>query len=128
MEPLRATVLRNGAITLVVGTVIALAWRRVDWITALLMALWPSFGGHFIEVGFLNWFRPRLSRGRNLQTAARLVVWFVGGVALSAGMTLTSHRHLWTWWVGGAAFIGIELVAHGGLFLRGQPNFYDGRG
>jgi hypothetical protein len=32
------------------------------------------------------------------------------------------------WWLGGLAFIGLELVAHLPLQLRGQPNFYNGRG
>ncbi len=32
------------------------------------------------------------------------------------------------WWLGGLAFIGIELVAHLALLLRGRPSFYDGRG
>ena len=33
-----------------------------------------------------------------------------------------------TWWVAGFAFIGIELVAHLGLQLRGRPSFFNGRG
>jgi hypothetical protein len=32
------------------------------------------------------------------------------------------------WWVGGVAFIGIELVVHLALQVRGRPSFYNGRG
>ena len=31
------------------------------------------------------------------------------------------------WWLGGLAFIGIELLAHLLLQLRGRPSFYNGR-
>jgi hypothetical protein len=36
--------------------------------------------------------------------------------------------HLPAWWFGGIAFIGIELLAHLALQLRGRPSFYNGRG
>jgi hypothetical protein len=36
------------------------------------------------------------------------------------------HWHIW--WLGGFAFIGIELMAHLTLQLRGRPNFYNGLG
>lgn len=65
----------------------------------------------------------------------RLGVWFVGGTALAFGMFATATalasypREQWpAWWMGGAAFIGVELVAHAAIQLRGFPNFYDGRG
>jgi hypothetical protein len=36
--------------------------------------------------------------------------------------------HWPAWWLGGLAFIGIEIVVHLMLQLRGQPSFYNGRG
>ncbi|MDB5292193.1 MAG: hypothetical protein JWL69_3434, partial [Phycisphaerales bacterium] len=69
------------------------------------------------------------------QIAARVGVWFAGGVALAIGMRLTAMalagfrpRHWPAWWVGGLAFVGIELVVHLVLQLRGRPSFYNGRG
>jgi hypothetical protein len=38
------------------------------------------------------------------------------------------RAHWPRWWLGGLVFIGIELVAHLVLRLRGRPNFYNGRG
>jgi len=32
------------------------------------------------------------------------------------------------WALGGPVFVGIELVAHLGLWLAGRPSVYDGRG
>jgi hypothetical protein len=97
--------------------------------------LWPSFGGHWVDVWFLNWLRPRLSVARAVQVWARLGVWFVGGIGLALGMALTAIAlnefvpARWpVLWFGGLAFIGIELVAHLALQLRGRPSFYNGRG
>jgi hypothetical protein len=97
--------------------------------------LWPALGGHFVELLFLNWLRPRLSTTRAVHVMARVGVWFIGGIVLLFGMQLTSTAvgavlpaQRPAWWVGGLAFIGIELVAHLFLKMRGRPNFYDGRG
>jgi len=135
-EPLRATLVRTVGIAIVAGGALAywrggLAW----WPLASALVLWPSFGGHWIELWFLNWLRPRLPDTRGVQVAARLATWFVGGIALALGMRLTAvalaglRRPLWVaWWMAGLAFIGIELVAQLALQLRGRPSFFNGRG
>jgi hypothetical protein len=128
--------LRTGTIAIIVGAAIA-SFRGgpARWPIATLLVLWPSFGGHWVEVWFLNWLRPRLSSTRGVQVAARLAAWFAGGAVIALGMELTgvvfagfhpASRPLW--WLGGLAFIGIELAAHLVLQLRGQPSFYNGRG
>lgn len=88
-----------------------------------------------MELWFLNWLRPRLPVARAIQVGVRIGVWFVGGIALAVGMRLTAislsgfRPGNWpAWWVGGLAFIGIELVVHLVLQLRGRPSFYNGRG
>jgi hypothetical protein len=135
-ERLSFTLLRTIAIALVVGAAIARwsgGWAR--WPLASLVAFWPSFGGHWVEIFFLNGLRPRLSTNRAVQIVTRLGVWFVGGTGLTLGMALTAlelggrQRVPWTaCWLGGLAFIGIELVAHLVLQLLGRPSFYNGRG
>ncbi len=135
-EPLRITMLRTGVISIVVGAVLARLWGGLaHWPMATLFVLWPSFGGHWVEVWFLNRLRPRLSIARGVQVAARVGVWFVGGAGLAIGMGLTAmalagfRPARWpAWWLGGLAFIGIELVTHLALQLRGRPSFYNGRG
>ena len=134
-EPLRITIFRTGMIAIVAGAVIAGLWGGLArWPMATVLALWPSFGGHWVEVWFLNWLRIRLSIARGVQVAARVGVWFVGGAGLAVGMGLTAMAlagfrpaHWPAWWLGGFAFIGIELVAHLVLQLRGRPSFYNGR-
>lgn len=134
-EPLRATLLRTVAIALVAGAVLARSWGGWGRLPlATLLVLWPSFGGHWVEIWFLNWLRPRISAARGTQVVARLAVWFIGGTAIALGMALTAMSlgvgpARWpAWWLGGLAFIGIELVAHLALQLRGRPSFYDTRG
>jgi len=61
-EPLRATLLRNGTIAIVVGAVLArFSGGLARWPMDTLLVLWPALGGHWVEVWFLNWLRPRLS-------------------------------------------------------------------
>lgn len=135
-EPIRQTLFRTVTVALVVGGAIALPSRKWSaWPLASLLALWPSFGGHWIEVWFLNWLRPRLSPASGVQSATRVLVWFAGGSLLLLGMRLPALAFVqwrspqWlTWWLGGAAFVGIELVIHLVIQLRGHPSFYNGRG
>lgn len=136
-EPLRVTLLRTFTIALVAGAVVAgFRGGLSRWPIATLLMLWPSFGGHWVELWFLNWLRPRISHARAVQVLARFSVWFVGGIILAIGMSLTAHaltgyRALPGWpafWIGGLAFIGVELVAQLALQLRGRPSFYNGRG
>jgi hypothetical protein len=135
-EPLRRTLVRAGTIALVVGAVLARRWGGPGrWPLATLLALWFSFGGHWVELWFLNWLRPHLSVARGVQVGARIGVWFVGGTGLGLGMALTAmvlaglRPARWpAWWLGGLALIGVELVAHLFLQLRGRPSFFNGRG
>jgi hypothetical protein len=141
-EPLRSTLVRTFTIALIAGAIAAAAsGALVRWPIIALLALWPSLGGHFVELGFLNWLRPRLPGARPVQISARLAVWFAGGVIFALAMVLTATAidpravpwnagrsiiHLAA--VGGFAFVGIELAVHLMLQLRGQPSFYNGRG
>lgn len=135
-EPLRTTLTRTLTIALVAGAVLARLMGGISrWPVMSLVMLWPSFGGHWVELWFLNWLRPRIPGSRGVQIFARLVVWFGGGVLLATGMYLTAMalaqfppRRWPAWWIGGLAFIGVELVAQLALQLRGRPSFYNARG
>lgn len=79
-EPLRTTLLRTILIAIVVGAALArLSGAKIHWLLAALLVLWPSFGGHWVELWYLNWLRPRLSIARHVQITARVATWFVGG-------------------------------------------------
>jgi hypothetical protein len=135
-EPVRSTLARTVAIAIATGAV--WAWRLgswKQWPLAALVTLWPALGGHFVELGYLNYLRARLGARRTVLVGVRLAVWFVGGAALAVGARETAialggfGAIAWlTWWLGGVTFIAIELVAHMVLRLRGRPSFYDGCG
>jgi hypothetical protein len=80
---MRTTLTRTVTIALVAGTIVSrwLGWSR--WPLAVLLMLWPSFGGHWVELWFLNWLRPRIPAARGAQVAARVATWFAGGRALT---------------------------------------------
>ena len=135
-EPLRTTLVRTVSIALLAGALVAL-WsgglRR--WPAISLLMLWPAFGGHWVDLLFLYYLRPRLPSTRRAQRGVRIVVWFLGGVGLALGVRLTAMlllarpRVAWlTWAIAGVAFITIELIAHAALHLRGRPSFYNGLG
>jgi hypothetical protein len=62
-------------------------------------------------------------------------VWFIAGTGFLIAIRLSLFAltrimpSRWpVWWLGGFAFVGIELMAHLALQLRGRPNFYNGLG
>ena len=135
-EPLRTTLLRTTIIAAVAGAVLSLAsGGRLRWPLATLLLFWFSFGGHWVELWYLNWLRPRLPATSQVHVAARITTWFVAGVVLSLGMAVTARAFIgvWparsnAWWIGGVVFIGVELLAHLVLQLRDRPSFYNGQG
>jgi hypothetical protein len=135
-EPLRVTLIRTLSIALIAGALVSLgAGGLKRWPVLSLLILWPSFGGHWIDLLYLNGLRPRLPANRTIQCIARLAVWFGGGILLAVGVQLTLRLLVgrgplvWlTWAIAGALFVAIELVAHAALHLRGRPSFYNGLG
>ena len=134
-EPLRATLLRTLLVALVLGTGVAVLHRQPSaWLTWTAFASWFTFGGHWVELFFLNTLRPRMGSGRWLQVTARVCTWFAGGALLLLGATTTvrllAGRPLLlpVWWAGGVGFIALELLVHILPQLRGRPNFYNGLG
>ena len=138
-EPLRTTLVRTVLIAIVAGTVLTawsvLAARPIRWSVAVVLMLWLTFGGHWLELWYLNWLRPRLPATRTVQCVARVGTWFFGGCALGVGMVLTARTLDGTnlidwpaWWLAGVVFIGLELVVHSVLQVRGQPSFFNGHG
>ena len=134
-EPASRTILRNGAIALIGGAVLARASGGMTrWPVAALLMLWPSFGGHFVDVGYIRWIGPRLASVSGARVAARILVWFLAGVVLALAMRITAEMiAFWPvtrlrWLAGGLAFVGVELVVHTLLQLRGRPSAFNDRG
>jgi len=123
------------AIALTVGVAFAVIQRRLAlWLPISALALWFSLGGHYVELLFLDGIRPRIPASGLALAASRIVVWFVGGAILYMCMAITARilplvpPRLSMWWFGGLLLIGIELIVHAVLALRGVPNFYRSNG
>ena len=134
-EPVRRTLTRNLAIAGVIAAGWALATGRPRLVFPLvILASWFSLGGHYVEVAFLNGLRPRIAPRRVVQVVVRVLVWMASGILLYLCMVATAHLlpfrppALRLWWYGAVLLIGIELLAHAALAIRGRPNFYNGRG
>ena len=132
-EPLHVTLARTGGIALVVGLVAAvLQHQPSSWPRWTVFALWFTFGGHWVELWYLNWLRPRLASTRSAHITRRLLTWLVGGTLLMIAARITASAlgtpstRLPPWWLGGPAFLCLELLVHALPQLRGQPNFYNG--
>ena len=138
-EPLAQVLTRNLAIALVIGGVLPLWFGGLAaWPLTTAIAFWFSFGGHVVEIFFLNVLRPRLPASRVVHALARVATWFVGGAILGGGAGRLmafpgAPRQIaqvgpMLVVIGGVALIGIELVAHAGLAVRRKANVFDGRG
>lgn len=135
-EPYRITLTRTLSIALIAGAIVALSGGGIRrWPALSLLMLWPAFGGHLIDLLFLNWLRPRLSDRRSIQLAARVAFWFGGGIVLGVGARFTDQLLFdrprlvsLTWATAGGVFVIVELMAHAALSVRGRPSFYNGRG
>jgi hypothetical protein len=135
VEPWRTTVRRAGLLALAIGVGVGLYARQLATVPLVtLIALWFTLGGHFLEVLLRNQLRQRISGQAAVQALVRIACWFAGGSVLYEGALatraiLTGRGAVpWPWWMGGIAFVGIELLVHLLLYVRGQPSFYDGRG
>jgi hypothetical protein len=148
-EPLRATMVRTGLIALASGTIVLIMRlgrlpgslaEAYAWMVLVLSVLWISFGGHWLEVAYLNALRPGLARLPDwLLIFVRIGVWVSGGTLLMFGaattyiVMTTGHmpsesalRSILCY--GGLVFAAIELVPHTILMLLGRPSFWNLRG
>ncbi len=133
LEPLGATLRRNLLLAAGVGAGLALQSHSLQrWLPATLVMLWPTLGGHYLEIAFLTFIRPRLPQVSILRTMARILTWLAGGILFATAMQLTGHAlgdaRLATWpplWIGALGMVGIELIVHAIHRLRGLPSFFE---
>ena len=107
------------------------------WLVLVLAVAWISFGGHWVEIAYLNVIRPRIARLPDAALmAVRIAVWLVGGTLLFVGAAVT--RSMLTvgqlpdggllrdvLLLGGPIFVGVELVVHSVAYLLAQPSFWN---
>lgn len=133
-EPLTTTLARTITLALIAGAIASRWWGLSRFPVAVIAAMWPSFGGHWVEMWYLDWLRPRISANRGVQIIARLITWFTAGILFVGLMEATvktlahpAPSFRMPFWIAGLGFIAIELFVHLGLETRGRASFYNAR-
>jgi hypothetical protein len=137
-ESFVATLRRTVAIALVLTTIFSLIYPRQEsfwlfWLRAFPAIFWFPFGGHYVELAYLNLLRIRRPWVHRHRIVGRLLCWFIGGLPLGLGCW-------WTWiavgakpdftlpfWWGMPFFVVAEFIVHAFLSLQGLPSFWNGR-
>ncbi|MGH7242997.1 MAG: hypothetical protein ACREJD_06220 [Phycisphaerales bacterium] len=149
-EPLRATLLRTVPLAVVIGSVVTLATVGLPsssnacwgWLGRVVVALWFTFGGHWVELAFLRRVLP-VMKDRHLPPAvrfsARVIVWLIGGALLGVGAMISFRAMLgagssdgFSWpsgreiltsaGFGAVALVVLECGVHAVLAATGRPN------
>jgi len=148
-ESLATTITRTGLIALVLGSIGTVArlgrvpssgMEWYGWLVLVLFVSWISFGGHWVELFYLNFLRPRIARLHDgLLILVRVAIWLVGGAILFLGAVTTRSLLSSGDWptdpqvqgavlYGGPMFVVIELVVHLIAVAIGRPSFWNLRG
>ena len=90
------------------------------------------FGGHWLELLFINHIKFALPKNIFFLYFVRICYWFLCSIPLFAlaalANNLLSHRtrHLGDWWTFGFLYIGIQLVMYAIMQIRLKKSFYNG--
>ena len=90
------------------------------------------FGGHWLELLFVNHIKFILPKNIILLYFVRICYWFLCSILLftlaSLPDNLLSHRtrHLGNWWTFGFLYIGIQLIMNVIMQIRLKKSFYNG--
>lgn len=139
-EPFIQTVIR----TILTATIIAVVLYLLHVFPAdgkskitLFEMIWAVvfcivFGGHWLELLFINYLKFALPKNILLLYAIRIVYWFLCSIPLfiaadfAAGLFPNGPSHLGHWWVFGFFYIGIELFMYAIMQIRYKKSFYNG--
>jgi len=97
-----------------------------------LIAFCIVFGGHWLELVFINYLKFVLPKHILLVYFLRIVYWFLCSIPLfiiaNLVANLFSHntQHLGRWWAFGLIYIGIQLLMHSIMHIRLKKSFYNG--
>jgi hypothetical protein len=96
-----------------------------------LMIFCIVFGGHWLELMFINYIKLLLPQNRILLYFARIIYWFLSAIPLFmlatwvGSLLINQGLRLGNWWAFGFFYIGIELLMHAIMHLRGKKSFYN---
>jgi hypothetical protein len=148
-ESLLATVVRTGSIAIIVASIVtvirlhhapisSVQWH--NWLALAVFVGWITFGGHWVEIAYLNGLRPKIAPWSDAAlVCVRLAIWLAGGailflcaivsLRLLIASELPDSPHAFKALLqGGPIFVVVELCAHTFLLLTRRPSFWNFRG
>jgi len=139
-EPFIQTVIRTVVTTTIIAVI--LIWLHIfpsgeKSKLALFEMIWSAifcivFGGHWLELLFINHIKFALPKSILLLYATRIAYWFLCSIPLffmaEFVINLFSDKtaHLGQWWRFGFFYIGIQLLMHAIMQIRFKKSFYNG--
>lgn len=100
--------------------------------TLWLMVFCIVYGGHWLELLYINQVKFLLPLKRGVFYFTRIIFWFLSSLPLFilanwVGNSLTNYSlHLGKWWAFGIFYVGLELFMHTVMHLRWKKSFYNG--
>ena len=99
--------------------------------TIWLMIFCIVFGGHWLEVLFINSIKFMLPQNMFFLYFVRIIYWFLCAIPLfilaNWSCSLTGYNlSIGNWWMFGFVYIGIELFMHAIMQLKQKKSFYNG--
>ena len=97
-----------------------------------LVAFCIVFGGHWLELVFINHIKFSLPKNILLLYFIRIGYWFLCSIPLffmadlAASSFTNKTVHLGQWWAFGFFYIGIQLLMHAIMHIRFKKSFYNG--
>ena len=97
----------------------------VVWLAAFCIV----FGGHWLELLFINEIKFKLPKNMLLIYFVRLGYWFICSIPLyilaNWVVSFFSNKTK-PWWTFGFVYIGIQLLIHAIMHMRLKKSFYNG--
>jgi len=90
------------------------------------------FGGHWLELIFINYIKFGLPNNIALLYLVRIAYWFFSSIPLFiianfvADLFTHGARPLGQWWAFGLIYIGIELIMYLIMYIKMKKSFYNG--
>jgi hypothetical protein len=139
-EPFIQTVRRTIITTTIIAIILYLAGifpaSEINKLTVFCI-IWSIafcivFGGHWLELLFINHIKFILPKNILSLYFIRIVFWFLCSVPLfilaNLVSNLLSHKtaHLGHWWTFGLLYICIQLLMYAIMHMRSKKSFYNG--
>lgn len=139
-EPFLQTVKRTIITTTIIAAIITFAGvfpaggksKLVLFGISWAMVFCIVFGGHWLELLFINYIKFVLPKNIIVLYLVRMAYWFLSSIPLFivagqvANLFSGETVHIGRWWAFGLIYIGIELFMYAMMQIKTKKSFYNG--